>query len=68
MFQRVHGLPIFADFEMQFDQIGIGTSHLPNFLPFYYCLTLLHQYLVIVSISAEIRIVMLNDDQLPIAP
>ena len=67
MFERVHRSPILANFEMKLNQIRIRTSHLTDFLSFRYCLPLLHQYLVVVGIGAEIGIVMFDNDQLAVA-
>ena len=51
---------------MQLDAVGIAAAHFGNLLPFAHRLVFFHQQHLVVCVSGQVRIVVLQDDQVAI--
>src|SRR5674476_174762 len=66
IFCRIDRFAETAHFKMKLYLAGIGLAHECDFLSARDALPFLHQYLVVMRISTEVGIVVLDDDQLAI--
>src|SRR5688500_11225872 len=67
MFQRVDRFSILANFEVKLYEVTVRISHFSDFLSFGHCLSLFHQKFIVMGVSAEVRVVMFDNDHLAIA-
>lgn len=63
----INRIAIFPNLEMQFGSIRTAASKLCNYLPGFYILPFLHQYLPVVGVSTQIVLVMIHNNQITVS-
>lgn len=63
---RVHRVAVLADLEVQLGSLCAAAAQLGNYLTCFYILPFLHQNFTIMSISAQIMLIMIHDNQIAI--
>ena len=61
------GLPMPADLEVQLHLVGVGVAHLGDLLAARDLLAFLHEDLAVVRVRRQVRVVVLDDDELAVA-
>src|SRR5438105_14758448 len=65
--RRIDRLALPPDLEMQLHAVGVARAHLRDFLSLAHRLVFLHQQGLVVRVRGQIRVVVLEDDQVAVA-
>src|SRR5450756_688675 len=66
IFRRINRLAETTHFKMKLDFAGIGVAHLGDLLSARDALPFFHQHFIVMRVSTEISLIVLDDDQLAI--